>query len=129
MNHAATALEDLAGAMSSGRPLDFQAAFGMARLASTDPAWVSSRTGTKLADPSAAEDFLLGEFLDQQSLVEADRALRTTAADGNDYDRDMNDAAFAYAGMDDAAVRKMQLDSTLGDNTASVRLMQKFYFG
>lgn len=129
MNLAATALEDFAGVMSSGRPVDFQAAYGMMRLAASDPAGVSARTGQKLADSAQAEGFLMDEFLDMQSLAETDRAIRATTADVNDSDRDTNDVAFAYAGLSSDDVRKMQADAALGDNTAAVRLAQKFYFG
>lgn len=129
MNLSATALEDFAGALSSGRPVDFQTAFGMARLASEDAEAVSARTGVKFSGPPEAEDFLIGEFLDRRSVVDADRAVRMTAADSDGYDRDVSDSAFAYAGMSEGDVRKMQFDSAAGDNTASVRLAHKFYFG
>lgn len=123
------ALTDFAGALASGRPLDFDAAFGMARTAAGDPAAVSQATGGRFSDPASAEDFLVREFLDRQSAIEADMALRTTEADVNDSDREVSDAAFAYAGLTDDDVRRMQADAAAGDPSAAIRVSQKFYFG
>lgn len=129
MNLASTALEDFAGVLGSGRPLDFEAALGMARTAASDPKAVSERTGMQFGTPAEAEDFLVGEFLDRHSALAADRALRTTQADVNDSDRATSDVAFAYAGLDADGIRKMQADTAFGDNSAAVRVAQKFYFG
>ena len=60
MTPADMALEDFAGALASGRDLDFDAALGMARTAASDPLTVSKRTGVQLPDSASAEDFLVG---------------------------------------------------------------------
>lgn len=129
MTLAGMALDDFAGALSTGEQMDFDTAIGMARTAAGDPASVSKRTGERLPDPESAENFLVREFLDRQSAIEAETACRMTEADVNDSDRDTNDVAFAYAGLSAADVQKMQLDSSLGDPSASIRVAQKFYFG
>lgn len=129
MTPADMALEDFAGALASGRDLDFDAALGMARTAASDPLAVSKRTGVRLPDSASAEDFLVGEFLDRRAEVETDFAVRAGQADRDEADRETNDAAFAYAGMTAADIRKMQADTALGDPSAAVRVAQKFYFG
>ncbi len=129
MTPADIALDDLAGVLSSGRDLDFDAAFGMARVASSDPVSVSKRTGMQFPDSASAETFLVKEFLDRRAEIDTDFAVRAGRADMDEFDRETNDAAFAYAGMTADDVRKMQADVSLGDPSAAVRVAQKFYFG
>lgn len=129
MTPADIALDDMASVLATGRDLDFDAAFGMARTAAANPAAVSAKTGVKLPDSASAEDFLVGEFLDRRAEIDTDRAFRSTQMDVADSDREVSDAAFAYAGMSEGDIRRMQDDIALGDSGAAVRVMQKFYFG
>lgn len=126
---AQAALDDFASVLALNQNLDLDAALGMAETAALDPINVSAKTKQAFSSSSDAERFLLNEYFDKQALSTLDIARRMTAADATEYDQGMSDIAYAYAGMTTEDVRRMHTDISAGDNTAAVRLAQKFYFG
>lgn len=126
---AQVALDDFASVLALNQNLDLDAALGMAETAALDPINVSAKTKQTFSSSSDAEMFLLNEYFDKQALSALDMARRMTAADATEYDQGMSDVAYAYAGMTTEDVRRMQADISAGDNTAAVRMAQKFYFG
>ena len=124
------ALADFAQAVGAGRSMDYALASGMARVAASDPAGVARAFGSrKVVTPVEAEDALLGEYFDMKAGRDIDTAVRSTRMDVAESDRRVSDAAYAYSGLDQRQIARMNFDAANGDPSAAIRVSQRFYFG